>query len=333
MGTRVLALAFVLIVTPWVGSEGVWAQTQTRAAPAAIDPGSIVPRTPWGDPDLQGVWDYRTITPLERRPELGDREFYTDEEIAELEARAARRMDQPPDESTPANLVHAQYMTDPGRYVDESRRTSLIIDPPNGRVPALTPDAAQRQAEARAAAVPGGRADSYLDRTLMERCITRGLPGAILPGLYNNNIRISQSPGYVAIVHEMVHETRIVPLDGRPFSGMRTYMGESRGRWEGDTLVVETRNFNGEAPYRGSAENLRLTERYSRVGPETIDFRLTIEDDTHWTRPWTVAYLMRQAEGELYEYACHEGNYGLRNILENARYEEKAAAEAAAAGH
>jgi len=330
MSTRVLALAVVLFAAVWLGSAAVWAQTPVRAAPAVEDPSFTVPRTSWGDPALSGVWDYRTITPLERRPELGDRELYTDEEIAELEGRAARRMDQPPDESTPANLVHAEYLTDPGRYVAESRRTSLIIDPPNGRMPALTADAQQRQAQAQTAAPArtGGRADSWLDRTLMERCITRGLPGSILPGLYNNNIRISQAPGYVAIVHEMVHETRIVPLDGSAFSDMRGYMGESRGHWEGDELVVETRNFNGKAAFRGSRENLRVTERYTRVGPETIDFRLTIEDETQWTQPWTVAYLMRPAEGELFEYACHEGNYGLRNILENARDEEKAATEA-----
>jgi hypothetical protein len=228
--------------------------------------------------------------------------------------------------------VHAEYLTDPGRRVDESRRTSLIIDPPNGRIPPLTPAAEQRQAQARAAAGSpartGGRADSWLDRSLLERCITRGLPGALLPGLYNNNIRITQAPGVVAIVHEMVHETRVVPLDGSDFSGTGGYMGESRGHWDGDTLVIETRNFNGKIAFRGSGANLRLTERYTRVGPDTIDFRLTFEDETQWTEPWTVAYLMRTAEGELYEYACHEGNYGLRNILENARAEERAAAEA-----
>jgi hypothetical protein len=330
MSSRLIALTIIPLAALLSGVTS--AQTQARAAPAAADASYTVPRTPWGDADLQGVWDYRTITPLERRPELGDREFYTDEEIAELEGRAAARLDQPPDAETPANLVHAQYMTDPGRYVDESRRTSLIVDPPNGRIP-LTPAAEERQAQARAAGAPartGGRADSWLDRTLMERCITRGLPGALLPGLYNNNIRITQAPGVVAIVHEMVHETRIVPLDGSDFSGTGGYMGESRGHWEGDTLVVETRNFNGKIAFRGAGANLRLTERYTRVGPGTIDFRLTFEDETQWTQPWTVAYLMRTAEGELYEYACHEGNYGLRNILENARAEEKAAAEAAA---
>jgi hypothetical protein len=291
-----------------------------------------MPRTSWGDPDLQGVWDYRTITPFERRPELGDRAFYTDEEIAELEGRAARRMDQAPDGTAPANLVHAEYLTDPGRFLDESRRTSLIIDPPNGRMPTLTPEAQERQtqqAAARAAAGParpGGRADSYTDRPLLERCITRASAGAPLPTLYNNNIRIAQAPGFVAIVHEMVHETRMVPLDDTPFGNVRSYLGESRGHWEGDTLVVETRNYNGKAPYRGAGANLRVTERYTRAGDGQIDFKVTFEDETQWTQPFTAAYSMRSGEGELYEYACHEGNYGLRNILENARDEDRAAA-------
>jgi len=333
MSTRVLAQVLVFFGTAWLGSAVAWAQVQPSTTPADEDSSFPVPRTSWGDPDLQGVWDYRSITPLQRRQEFGDREFYTDEEIAELEKRAAQRMDQPPNEDTPGNLVHAQYMTDPGRYVDESRRTSLIIDPPNGRIPELTPEAQQRQTEARATAIPRNRADSYLDRSMLERCITRGLLGALLPGLYNNNIRITQAPGRVAIVHEMVHETRIVPLDGRELSGMRAYMGQSSGHWEGDTLVVETRNFNGKATYRGSSENLHLTERYTLVGPGIIDFSLVVEDETHWTQPWTVEFLMRTSDGELYEYACHEGNRGLRNILENARDAERAAAEAAASGN
>jgi hypothetical protein len=290
------------------------------------------PRTSWGHPDLQGIWDYRTITPLERRAEFADREFYTEEEIAQLEGRAIRRMEGPPDPNAPANLVHAEYLTDPGRRVDESRRTSLIVDPPNGRMPPLTAAAQQRQAEARAAAGParpGGRADSYTDRSLLERCITRGAAGAPMPTLYNNNIRITQAPSSVAIVHEMVHETRIVPLDGSPFGNVRSYSGESRGRWEGDTLVVETRNFNGKAPFRGAGTDLKVVERYTRTAPDKVHFEVTFEDATQWTQPWTAAYTMNTAEGELYEYACHEGNYGLRNILENARDEERnAAAEA-----
>jgi hypothetical protein len=228
--------------------------------------------------------------------------------------------------------VHAEYLTDPGRYLDESRRTSLVIEPANGRLPPLTAEAQARQERSRAAGSPapaGGRADSYTDRSLLERCITRGAAGAPMPTLYNNNIRIVQAPGHVAIVHEMVHETRLVPLDGSAFGNVRSYGGESRGHWEGDTLVVETRNFNGKAPYRGAGANLRVTERYTRVAPGKIDFKVTFEDATQWTQPWTAAYSMRAAEGELYEYACHEGNYGLRNILENARDEERKAASGA----
>jgi hypothetical protein len=301
---------------------------------AAEKPSFKVPRTSWGDPDLQGVWDYRTITPMERRPELGDRELYTDEEIAELEGRAAKRMDQNPDTTVQTNLVHADYLTDPGRHVDESRRTSLIVDPKNGKVPPLTPEAQKRQQQAAAARTAGGagpaggRVDSYLDRPLYERCISRGFPSSILPTLYNNNIRIAQAPGSVAIVHEMIHETRVVPLDGSPFTGIRSFMGESRGHWEGDTLVVETRSFNGRTGYRGAGENLVTTERYTKVSANRIDFRLTLDDRTQWTQPWTIAYFMRPSEGELYEYACHEGNYGLRNILEEARLADQAAAAA-----
>ena len=330
MRTQVTALSVALFGAAGLASSATLAQTATGAAPAA-EPYKV-PRTSWGDADLQGVWDYRTITPLERRPELADRELYTDEEIAQLEGRATRRMEQAPDLSGPANLVHAEYLTDPGRRVDESRRTSLIVDPPNGRLPPLTPEAQARQAQSRAAAPParpGGRADSYTDRSLLERCITRGAAGAPMPTLYNNNIRIVQAPTHVAIVHEMVHETRIVPLDGSSFSNVRGYMGESRGRWEGDTLVVETRNFNGRAPFRGATTNLKVTERYTRTAPDKVAFQVTFEDDTQWTQPWTAAYTMNTAEGELYEYACHEGNYGLRNILENARDEERKAAGAA----
>jgi hypothetical protein len=328
MRTRLLALTVAAaFATPS-------AFAQIRAAAAAEKPAFNVPRTSWGDPDLQGVWDYRTITPMERRPELGDREFYTEDEIAELEGRATKRMTQNPDTTIQTGLVHAEYLTDPGRHVDESKRTSLIIDPKTGKMPPLTADAQKRQQQAAAArtaggaAPAGGRVDSYRDRPLYERCITRGLPSTILPTLYNNNIRIAQGPGYVAIVHEMIHETRVVPLDGTPFSGIRSYLGESRGHWEGDTLVIESRNFNGKTNYRGSGENLVLTERYTKVSPDRISFSLTFNDPTQWTQPWTVAYFMRPSEGELYEYACHEGNYGLRNILEEARLADKAAAAA-----
>lgn len=311
------AAAVSLIVVFGAGS----APGQQAPESGAFSP----PRTPWGHPDLQGVWDYRTITPLERPQQFGDREFYTDEEIAALEGRANSRMEQPPDENTPANLVHAQYMTDPGTTIDESRRTSLIIDPPNGRIPELTQAARERRAAGRGQGA-GNPEQPWLSRSLMERCITYGLPAAILPGLYNNNIEIVQAPDHVAIVHEMIHDTRIVPLDDRELSGIPRYLGESRGRWEGDTLVVETTNFSDTRLLRGASENLRLIERYTLIAPDRIDFQMTFEDPSTWAAPWTVTYLMRPTDGIIYEYACHEGNYGLRNILENLVAEQEAAA-------
>jgi hypothetical protein len=275
---------------------------------------------------LQGTWDYRTITPLERPRDLGDRQFLNDAEVAQLETRAAKRLDEPPDETVPANLVHAPYWTDPGRKVLDDRRTSLIIDPPDGRVPPLTPEAQRRIATRRAQGRDGASVDSAESRSALERCITWGLPTAILPGLYNNNIQIVQAPHYVAIVHEMVHDVRIIPLDGRPHLGssIRQWFGDSRGRWDGDTLVVETTNFSDKTNYRGAGANLHLTERFTRLDARTIGYQITVEDPTTWARSWTAAFPMRPSEGIIYEYACHEGNYGLMNMLEVARDEEKA---------
>jgi hypothetical protein len=309
MGARSIAALSVVVSASLIST----------AAPAQSD----IPRTPWGDPDLQGVWDYRTITPLQRPEEFGDRAFYTEEEIAALQEDAIERYEAPPDTSVETGLVHAVYLTDPGATVDASRRTSLIIDPPNGQIPELTPAARaeqERRAQERAIRREQGPTDlskPWLDRPLMERCIARGFPQVILPSIYNNNIEIVQAPEQVGIVHEMIHQTRVVPLDGREFSGIRSFLGESRGHWEGDTLVVETRNFNGLSPFRGSTENLVVTERFTRTASGTIDFSMTLEDDDAWVSPWTVAYQMRPTDGYLYEFACHEGNRGLQNILEN----------------
>jgi hypothetical protein len=315
-------LALVSVVAQSAGERAL----APGAAGAAASRDWTPPRTSWGDPDLQGVWDYRTITPLERPRDLANREFLTDEEAAALEKVAAKRLDEPPDESVPARTVHAPYWTDPGRRVLEDKRTSLIVDPPDGRIPPLTPEGQARLAARGAANREGGRADSYEDRSLLERCITWGLPTAILPGLYNNNIHIFQTPGYVAILHEMVHDVRIVPLD-RPHLGpnVRPMLGDSRGHWEGDTLVIETQNFSSKMNYRGASTNLRLVERFKRLGPDTIGFQVTVDDPTTWSKPWTAAFPMRPSEGLIYEYACHEGNYGLKNILEVARDEENAA--------
>ncbi len=363
METRVLgvAIAAALAVPIAVVGQAPAPAATPSARATEVRTTYKAPRTPWGHPDLQGTWDYRSITPLERPAQYGNREFYTDAEVKELEARANKRMDEPPEEGAPASTIHPTYWTDPGRTVTESRRTSLIIDPPNGRIPpppdgraggggrrggGAAPAAAAGGRGAGAAgagggrgaggtqARSGGRADSWLDRSVLERCITWGLPTALLPGLYNNNIQIVQSPTFVAITHEMVHDTRIIPIGPRPQQPREVagWLGQSWARWDGDTLVVETANFNGRVNYRGSTTNLHLTERYTRIGADKVDFRLTVEDPTTWSAPWTVALTMITSEGPLVEYACHEGNYGLRNILEVARDEEKAAAAAAAKG-
>jgi len=325
MRIRFLGMAAVAL-SSLVGMTGLAEAQTSNARSNAPATSSKVPRTPWGDPDLQGTWDYRTITPLERAREFGTREFYTEAEKKALEDRAGRRMDTVPEKITPG-LNHAQWWTDPGRFVSDGYRTSLIVDPPDGRIPALTAEGRARQGRApnRNNAVNA----SWLDRGDQERCITYGLPSASLPTLYNNNIQIVQAPGTAVIVHEMIHEARVVPLDGRPrlSDGVRAWIGDTRGHWEGDTLVVETTNFNGKHSYRGSTTGLHLTERYTRVAEDRLELRLTVSDPTTWEKPWTVLLPMRPTEGELIEYACHEDNRSMFNLLEVARDAEKAGAK------
>ncbi|HKE82581.1 MAG TPA: hypothetical protein VKB50_02460 [Vicinamibacterales bacterium] len=324
MRIRVLGLAAV-ILSSTVGITSV-AESQTASTKSNATTSSKVPRTPWGDPDLQGTWDYRTITPLERARELGTRELYTEAEKKALEDRAGKRMDSAPEKITPG-LNHAQWWTDPGRFVSDGYRTSLIVDPPDGRIPALTAEGKARQGRGpnRNNAVNA----SWLDRGDQERCITYGLPSASLPTLYNNNIQIVQAPGTAVIVHEMIHEARVVPLDGRPRlnDNVQAWIGDTRGHWEGDTLVVETTNFNGKHNYRGSTTGLHLIERYTRVAANRLELRLTVSDPTTWEKPWTVLLPMRPTEGELLEYACHEANQSMFDILEVARDAEKAGAK------
>ncbi len=330
MKIRVAGLA-AMTVAATLGFFTTGLAQAPAAAPKDAANTAKTPRTPWGHPDLQGTWDYRTITPLERNRQLGTREFYTEEEKQAIEGRAGRRMDGPPEEITPG-LNHAQYWTDPGRFISDGYRTSLIVDPPDGRIPPLTAEARARPA-ARANRNNSVNA-SWLDRGNQERCITYGLPSASLPTLYNNNIRIVQSPDTAVIVHEMIHEARIVPLDGRSRlnENIQGWIGSSRGWWEGDTLVVETTNFNGKNNYRGSTTGLRLVERYTLVAENRLELRLTVSDPATWERPWTVLLPMRPTEGELIEYACHENNLSMVNILEVARDAEKAAAKGEAPG-
>jgi len=287
------------------------------------------PRTPDGHPDLQGIWDYRSATPLQRPARFAGREFLTPDEVIAYEQEALERQDgRPPDDARTEESVHPVWWLDYGKTVVKTRRTSLIVDPPDGRIPPLTPEAQKRNATRRAEAATHGPADSYENRSLFERCITRGAPEGLLPGPYNNNLQILQAPGYVALVTEMIHDARIVPMDGRPRSraAMGRWMGDPRGHWEGDTLVVDTVNFSDKISFRGATEKLHLVERFTRLDPDTLEYRFTVDDPATWTKPWTVAYPMVKTTGKIYEYACHEGNYGLRNILSNARWEESEAA-------
>jgi hypothetical protein len=284
------------------------------------------PRTPWGHPDLQGYWTNTTTTPLQRPGELKDKSVLTDAELAERDRLVAERANQdaPPRAGNPG--TYNEFWYERGAL---NHRTSLVIDPPDGRVPALTPQAQQRAADARKGRGP---ADSPEDRSAYERCITRGLPGAMLPGFYNHNYQILQTPDHVVINVEMIHDARIIPLAGRPAppAAIRNWMGSSRGRWEGQTLVVETTNFNDKVREQSliafsTGENLRLIERFTRTAAQAIDYQFTVEDPTFYTRPWTASVPMVRIDGPIFEYACHEGNYGMGGILRGARVEEQGA--------
>ena len=300
-------------------------------------------RTPDGQPDLQGIWSYATLTPLERPRELAGKEFFTEKEVADYEKSLLDKNNRDRrDGGAEADLARSYNETwsDSGTHIVKTRRTSLIIDPPDGRMPAFTPEAQKREA-ARAddrRRRGGDPADSWEDRSLGERCLTRGAPK--LPSVDNNNIQIVQAPGYVAILQEMIHEARVIPLDGRPHLGknIRQWLGDSVGRWEGNTLVVDTTNypdktiFNAFNPFNncclGARVNLHVIERFTRQDADTIDYQYTVDDPTTYTKPWTVSFPMSKSEEPLYEYACHEGNYGIANLLRGARSREKAAAEA-----
>jgi hypothetical protein len=293
-------------------------------------------RTPWGDPDLQGLWTSETElgVPFERPPEYGDRQTLTDAEFAAREAQAARQLatdnaDFDLETADRSNAGAVGSATSPPPHWLErgepSRRTSLVIDPPDGRVPAVSAEARARQQRAVRGSFGNGPWNSHEDFTLYDRCITRGVPNAIYPAVYNANTRLVQGPGYVAISYEMIHETRVVPVDSRPHlpSNLRQYLGDARGHWEGDTLVIRTANFNGRTSYRGSSEQLALTERFRRVDAETLRYEMTVEDPTTWARPWTAALNLKPQPEQMYEYACHEGNNAMRNMLSAARAEEQ----------
>jgi hypothetical protein len=280
------------------------------------------PRTPWGDPDLQGQWNSQTSTPLERplAGTLAGKDTITDEEAESLEVKHLADGDRAPTEGDPG--TYNSFWFDRGKGLN---RTSLILDPPDGRVPAYTPEAEQRLAAERAERAKRGPADTYADLPAWTRCITRGWNG--IGSNYSSNTQIFQSPGYVVVYQELIHEPRIIPLDAGATlpADVKQWLGASRGRWEGDTLVVETRNFDPRSSYRGSSPDLVLTERYTRTAADTIDYRFTMHDPATYVKDWTVGRPMHREAGKLtvFEYACHEGNVAMTGILAGARREEK----------
>ena len=338
---RSAALAAMVVVS--VAS----AIAQTPAAKAAVNKsGYTAPRTADGQPDLQGVWSSATITPFERPAEFADKEFLTAAEATEYERVMREKMNmdnRKVDRETDVARAYNDAWWDRGTQAIKTRRTSLIVDPPNGKLPARTPEAqarldakiaAQKQKCLTAACSEGtlSAADGPEDRPPGERCIVWGssVP-PMMPSAYNNNYQIVQTKGYVAMVIEMIHDVRIIPLDGTPHlpSKVRTWLGDSRGHWEGDTLVVETTNFNGraakeyDASFKNASPNMRLIERFTRTDAETLTYRYTVEDPATFTRPLTVELPLRRSSEHLFEYACHEGNYGMTGLLEGAREMEK----------
>ena len=306
-----------VVETGWAGIDP--AQTVVNVTPQAREP-YTVPRTPWGAPDLQGIWtgDAAHGIPLERPLDAVESAALTPEEAAARRERSTLR--------SIWGYEREWRDTTLGYAKDApSTQVAMIVDPPDGRLPPMTPEG--EALIAAAASAERGRPAGPEDLSSWVRCITRGLPEMMLPRVYNNGLQVVQGPGFVAIQKEMIHETRVIPTDGRPHLGANVtqWLGDSRGRWEGDTLVVEVTNFNGRVSYRGSGENMTLIERYRRTGPDTLVYAFTVDDPTIWTAPWTGMFTFGKDDDqyELVEYACHEGNYGMTNILSGARAEER----------
>ena len=310
---RGLLLTLVGVLSPVMISGPVTMHAQTSTP---IQRSSTPPRTAWGDPDLRGVWDYATMTPLERSREMAGKAVFTAEEAAAYERQVLER------QKTGLNTGGPDYWD---QVHLANRRTSLIVDPPNGRIPPLTPEAQKRAAAMAQARGERGPADSVEDLGLGVRCLQWANAGPpMLPGLFNNNVQLFQTRDYVTIYNEMSHQARIVPMDGRPHGRIRQWMGDSRGSWEGSTLVVDTVNFSDKGSFRGSNENLHLVERFTRIDPDTIEYQVKVEDPTVWTQPWTALIPMHAATGLIYEFACHEGNArSVEAILGSARAEDQ----------
>ncbi len=328
-------VTLVWIASPLLGQAPSPTASTSQTRPQLNANGWKALRTPNGQPDLQGVWDFATVTPLERPKEFADKAVLTEAEAAAFEKRMieSNNVDDMGPQSQGGTGTYNEVWWDRGTKVVGTRRTSLIIDPPDGKIPPLT-EAARTKRDAIAAErkgigtdqpTPGGWVEDLGPANARVRCILGFNSGPpMTPIAYNNNMQIVQAPGYVVIVNEMIHSPRFVPLDGRPRGSVRRWVGESRGRWEGEMLVVETQNFLGETVFAGgmTSAHLRLTERFTRVGPDTLVYEFTVDDPTVYTRPWTVQMTMTRSDEYMYEYACHEGNVALAHILSGARAEE-----------
>ena len=333
-GTALTVLTVILLlVTMPVAGQAPASAGRTNGSTAKP---YTAPRTPDGQPDLQGFWTNSTYTPLER-PKDVTKEYYTaDEAEAAIKLAADRENEQTvPGTTADVHYDFSQFGLDRSQSTfTRSLRTSLIVDPPDGRIPPMTPEGEKRVADRAAARKAlGGQYDAVENMPIGSRCIVMAGAGPpMMNAGYNANYQIVQAPGYVMILTEMIHDVRVIPLDGRPqpHQKVRQWTGVSRGRWEGQTLVVETTNFNGKNPFRGASENMRVTERFTRTAEDTILYKFTIDDPSTWAKPWSAEMPMAKTDGPIFEFACHETNYGIANILAGARADEKRAAEAAA---
>jgi hypothetical protein len=331
-----LEITLSVVALVCAGASGAAAQGLAVAAKPAAKPAATTAnaapslRTPDGQPDLGGYWTNTTVTPLERPKELAGKEFFTPEEAAEY----AKRQLAIPEATGPGTYADVHYnMAQFGLERSQSKvaanvRTSLILDPPDGHIPSMTPEARKRNAD-RVAQNKGHEFDGPENRGLAERCIMWGNEGPpMMPVGYNSNLQIVQGPGYVAIMQEMIHDVRMIPTDGSPHlpSNVRQWMGDPRGHWEGDTLVVDTTNFTDKTAFRGSSANLHVVERFRRVDADTVLYQFTVDDPSTWTHSWTAEIPMTKIQGPIFEYACHEGNYGMANNLSGARADDKKAA-------
>lgn len=318
-GSMHLARTILIVSLGTISAAG----QASQSPPKAWTP----PRAPDGRPDLQGLWNNTTLTPLERPRNFTGKDFLTNEEAAAYEKGIVQGRAQDPNDGA-NDVADPTVWWERATKVVSTRRTSLIVDPPDGRVPALTREAQKRMADTRAASRLHP-ADGPADRSLQERCLlspTAGPP--MLPGPYNNNYQIVQTPDYVMITVEMIHDVRVISMDGRPHlpTTLRKWLGDSIGHWEDNSLVVDTTNFSDKTHFRGSDENLHLIERFTRTGPQTLLYEFTVDDLTAFVQPWKAELPMVLTPGPIYEFACHEGNFALGRILSIAREAEKAAA-------